>query len=423
MKSEITTLPGGFRVITLNRPELETVSLGIWIKTGSSFETAAMNGISHFLEHMVFKGTEHRSVADISEQIEDVGGQINAYTAREFTAFYAKMLKNDVELAVDVISDIIQNSTFPQDELTKEQDVVVQEIKQSLDTPDDIIFDYMQMSAFPDQPIGRMILGDEASVRSFSRETIKSYLHTNYAAENMMACAVGNIKHQDFVRMVTERFAGLQLKTSFVAEPQKYVGGFFAEPRDIEQAHIALGFRAFPYYNEAYYPSMILSTVLGGGTSSRLFREIREKRGLVYTVYSFANSHTQSGLMGIYAGTGKDELQQLMPVVCDEISKVCNQKIDDVELRRAQVQMKASMMMALESSSAISEILARQMLIYDRIVPIAEMVQRIEAVTLDDVQNTAQKIFSSTPCYTLVGSLHDYMSQDDLISKLRGKNA
>lgn len=423
MQSEITTLPNGMRIITSTRPELETVSLGIWVQTGSGYEKAEMNGVSHFLEHMVFKGTPTRNVTDISEQIENVGGQINAYTAREFTAFYAKMLKNDVELAVDVISDILQNSLFPAAELAKEQDVVVQEIKQGLDTPDDIIFDYLQMAAFPDQPIGRTILGPEKIVRSFTADTLNSYLKTNYAAQNTVACAVGKIEHADFVRMISQRFGHVRSETSFVPAEQNYVGGFFAEPRDIEQAHVCIGFKAHPYYDENYYPSMILSTILGGGTSSRLFREIREKRGLVYTVYSFANTHTRSGMMGIYAGTGKEELKQLLPVIGDEISKICTDRVADCELNRAKIQMKASMMMALESSSAISEILARQMLIYNRLIPIEEMVSRIDAVTLDDIRDNAAKIFSSRPSYTLVGALGDYMDYAQLQQLLSRKNA
>ena len=303
MKYTLTTLENGIRVITSERPDIESVSLGVWVKTGSAYEEESINGISHFLEHMVFKGSAKRNLVQISEDIEDVGGQINAYTSREFTSFYAKMLKNDAELAVDVIADFLMHPTFPENELVKEREVVVQEIKQSIDTPDDIIFDYLQASAFPGQAIGRTILGPADKVRTFSADTLRRYMQTNYAGENMVVCAVGNISHTEFVRMVKERFAGLQKRASFVPFAQDYVGGSFSESRDIEQAHVVLGFKTFPYYDKRYYPCMLLSNILGGGTSSRLFQEIREKRGLVYTVYSFANSHTQSGLMGIYAGS------------------------------------------------------------------------------------------------------------------------
>lgn len=420
MKSEITTLKNGLRIITSTREQTETVSLGIWVKTGSAYEMPEVNGISHFLEHMAFKGTETRNVFQISEEIEDVGGQMNAYTSREFTAFYAKMLKNDAELALDVLADIVTNSTFPENELVKEREVVVQEIKQSIDAPDDIIFDYFQASAFPDQAIGRPILGPAETVRSFTRETLQKYISTNYAAENIVVAAVGNIEHEKFVQMVEKRLAGLQSKTSFTADIQQYKGGFYAEKRDIEQAHILIGFDGFKYCTEDYYPSILFSTLFGGGMSSRLFKEIREKRGLVYTVYSFTNSHTNDGVFGIYASTGQSDLQELMPVVCDEISKICREQVDEKELERAKTQLKASMLMSLESSSSTVEILARQLLLFDRLIPVEEMVERIEKVSLQDVQTVAKRIFSSTPTYTLLGAIGDnYMSYDELKNKIK----
>lgn len=415
----MTTLPNGLRVITSSRPETETVSLGVWVKTGSAYEEAKVNGISHFLEHMAFKGTKRRTALQLSEEIEDVGGQSNAYTSREFTAFYSKMLKGDAELAVDVLADILQNSTFPEEELKKEREVVVQEIKQSIDTPDDIIFDYFQEQAFPNQAVGRSILGPKEIVRSFSRETLQNYLKTNYAAENMIVCAVGNIEHEKFVKMVESRMSAIQPHTHFTPGPQQYAGGCYFENRDIEQAHLALGFGGCKYCTEEYYPSIIFSTLFGGGMSSRLFQEIREKRGLVYTVYSFTASHTQDGLFGIYAGTGPNDLKTLLPVVVDEIKKVCNEKVQIKELNRAKTQLKASMLMSLESSSATAEVLARQMLIFDRIIPVDEMVQRIEKVTLDDIQNVAQKIFSTKPTYTLLGSIKEHLEYDELQKLLK----
>lgn len=420
MKYTMTTLENGIRVITSERPDIESVSLGVWVKTGSAYEDEAVNGISHFLEHMVFKGSIKRNQVQISEDIEDVGGQINAYTSREFTSFYAKMLKNDAELAIDVIGDFLMNPTFSENELQKEREVVVQEIKQSIDTPDDIIFDYLQESAFPNQAIGRSILGPAEKVRAFTSETLRNYMRSNYAGENMLVCAVGNIRHNEFVNMVKARFSGLQKNVSFIPSSQDYVGGFFAEPRDIEQAHIVLGFKTFPYYDKHYYPCMLLSNILGGGTSSRLFQEVREKRGLVYTVYSFANSHTKNGLMGIYAGTGREELPQLMPVVCDEILKVCNDLVDEKELNRAKIQMKAGMLMALESSTSVAEVLARQMLIYGRILTIDEMVEMINSVTLQNIRETACTVFSSKPSYTLVGAIdrNNYLPYDDVMQCL-----
>ena len=420
MISEISTLPNGIRVITSSRPEIETVSLGIWVNTGAAFEKPQLNGISHFLEHMVFKGTKNRNAFEISDQFEDVGGQSNAYTAREFTAFYAKMLKADTELAIDILADLITNPTFPVDELVKEREVVVQEIKQGIDTPDDIIFDFVQEQAFPNQALGRTILGPAEKVRSFGQDELQGYLKSNYSGENMVVCAVGNIEHNKFVKMVKERLGVFQAKAPFEKEKQMYIGGFKSEKRDIEQAHAVLAFSGVKYECETYYPCLIFSTIFGGGMSSRLFREIREKRGLVYSVYSFSNSHTQSGLFGIYAGTTNKELQELMPVIGTEIKKICNDLVSPQELCRAKAQLKASMLMALESSSTTAEILARQMLLYNRIIPIEEMVERIEKVTAEDVRDMAQQIFASNPTYCLVGDIDNHPDYHQIQQMIKG---
>lgn len=414
MKFEKTTLKNGLQIITQTRPDIETVSLGLWINTGSAYETEDINGISHFIEHMVFKGTNKRNAFQISEDIENAGGQTNAYTSREFTAFYAKMLKSDMELAVDVIADFIAAPTFDETEMKKEKEVVIQEIKQSVDTPDDAVFDYFQEDAFKNQPIGRTILGPEETVRSFNADTMRAYMKTNYGTNNMVAVAVGNIPHSAFVQAIEARLGHFENKAGFNRAAQIYTGGFTVQKRDIEQAHLLLGFKGIDYKNPMYYPVSIFSTVFGGGMSSRLFQEIREKRGLVYTVYSFTNSHTSSGLFGIYAGTTADELTKLMPVVADEIKKVCNEKITPKELERAKTQLKASMLMALEKSSATAEVMARQTLIHNRIIPTQEVISHVESVSLDDVQKAAQMLFSSTPTYTLLGKLTKYPSYEDL---------
>lgn len=419
MKFEKTTLKNGLQIITQTRPDFETVSLGLWINTGSAYEAENINGISHFIEHMVFKGTKKRNALQISEDIENVGGQTNAYTSREFTAFYAKMLKSDMELAVDVIADFVAAPTFDEDEMKKEKEVVIQEIKQSIDTPDDAVFDYFQQDAFKNQPMGRTILGPEETVRSFNAQTMRAYMKTNYGANNMVAVAVGNVSHNDFVRAVEARLEGYQNKTNFTPAAQNYTGGFTLQKRDIEQVHLLLGFKGIAYKNPMYYPVSVFSTVFGGGMSSRLFQEIREKRGLVYTVYSFTNSHTSSGLFGIYAGTTADELTKLMPVVADEIKKVCNDQITFKELERAKTQLKASMLMALESSSSTAEVMARQTLIHNRIIPTNEIIEHIESVGLTDVQNAAQMLFSSVPTYTLLGNIDTYPSYENLQKMLK----
>lgn len=407
MNYKISSLQNGLRIITSHIPSFETVSIGIWIKTGSGYENAQTNGISHFLEHMVFKGTKNYNALDISEKIEDVGGQSNAYTSREFTSFYAKMLKKDFEVALDILAEFITSPSFPIDEIKKEKEVVIQEIKQSIDTPDDIIFDYLQELCFPNQGIGRPILGYEENVKSFDKKDLEEYMNATYAADNIVVCATGNISHDDLVVAVEKRLSNLQEKSCFQAEIQNYVGGYKIEKREIEQVHVTLAFESSKYDDERYYPTMILANILGGETSSRLFQEVREKRGLVYTISSFANSHTKSGMLGIYAGTTKNELKELLKITAKEILKISKEKVSIKELDRAKIQFKAGMLMALESSSSTAEILARQLLLFGKIIPINEMIEAIDKVTQEDILNVAKEIFSSEPTLVIIGDLEE----------------
>lgn len=404
MEIKQSTLRNGLKVISAPRPQIESVSFGIWVNTGSADENVEVNGISHFIEHMVFKGTKKRNSLQISEDIENVGGATNAYTSRHFTCFYAKMLKDDLELACDVICDFVVNPLFDEAEMVKEKEVVVQEIKQSLDTPDDLVFDYFQETAFPMQATGRTILGPIETVRGFTPLVLKQHLAKHYTADNMVVACVGNVDHDKFVKMIEERLGELKEKRDFVDLEQNYVGGAKVEYKDIEQTHLVLGFNGASYRSEDYYKYSILSTIFGGGMSSRLFQEIREKRGLVYTINSFNQALKNAGIFGIYAGTTPKELNELLPVVATEIKKLMNEKVLDIELNRAKTQIKASLLMSLESSSTTAEIMARQMLLFNRIIPTEELVAKIESVSKDDLQNVAQKIFVSNPTYALLGS-------------------
>ena len=420
MEIKQTTLKNGLRVITAERPQIESVSLGIWVNTGSALETKEDNGISHFIEHMVFKGTKKRNSLQISEDIENAGGATNAYTSRHFTCFYAKMLKDDLELAADVICDFIVAPTFDAAEMKKEKEVVVQEIKQSTDAPDDLVFDYFQEAAFPNQATGRTILGPIENVRGFNAKRMRDYMSTHYAAENMVAVAVGNVNQDAFVKMIEERMSGIPEHCHYTADKQIYIGGTRTECKDIEQTHIVLGFEGASYLNPDYYQYSVLSTIFGGGMSSRLFQEIREKRGLVYTINSFNQALKESGVFGIYAGTTPKELQELLPVVTDEIKKIVDNPVLDVELRRAKTQIKASLLMSLESSSTTAEIVARQVLLYGRVIPTEEIVAKIENITAEDLQRLAQKIFTSVPTYTLLGCVGgQYPSYDDVKKLLK----
>ncbi len=401
---EITTLPSGLTVLTERMDRVETVSFGAYIGAGTRHETAAENGVAHFLEHMAFKGTSSRSAVDIAEAVEDVGGHINAYTSREQTAYYVKMLKEDLGLGVDIIGDILCHSTFDPEELERERGVILQEIGQANDTPDDIIFDHFQSAAYPGQPMGRPVLGTETIIRDMRREALPGFMSAHYTPENMVIAASGNLRHAQVVELVAQHFADLPKAARHEPMPADYTGGEYREDRDLDQAHLVLGFSAPGYGEPDYYPSMLLSTLLGGGMSSRLFQEIREKRGLVYSIYSFTAPARDGGLFGIYAGTGESEAAELMPVTLEELGKVQHQ-VTSVELRRAKAQLKAGLLMSLESTGSRCEQLARQWQIFGRVIPAAETVAKIEAVTEADIHAAAAKIFRQRPTIATIGPI------------------
>jgi predicted Zn-dependent peptidase len=398
----LTRLPSGLTVVTERMERVETVSLGAYVATGTRNETEAENGISHFLEHMAFKGTARRSAAAIAEEIEAVGGQMNAYTAREQTAFYVKVLKEDLKLGADIIGDILTHSTFEPEELERERGVILQEIGQANDTPDDIVFDHFQETAYPAQPMGRPVLGREKIIRALPRDALIGYMRRHYTTTNTVVAAAGNLDHDEVVALVREHFADLPAAPAPEADPGLYKGGEFREARDLDQVHIVLGFPSVAYGDPDFYPTMLLSTLLGGGMSSRLFQEVREKRGLVYSVYSFTAPALDGGLFGIYAGTGEREAAELIPVTLEELLKV-QRDVTEAELARARAQAKAGLLMSLESTGSRCEQLARQLQVFGRIVPIAETVAKINAVTVADVQRAAARQFRGAPTLAALG--------------------
>ncbi len=404
MTVRLSTLPGGFRVVTDRMDEVETVSLGVWVDIGTRHEPAAINGVAHLLEHMAFKGTERRNALAIAEEIEAVGGHLNAYTSREHTAYYAKVLKEDAPLAVDILADILQHSLFDATELDRERTVILQEIGQAIDTPDDIIFDLFQERAFPDQAMGRPVLGRPEIIQSISRETVAGYLHDNYAAPRMVLAAAGNIDHDSLVAHAERAFATLPRVSTARTEPAIYVGGELREQRDLEQVHVVLGFNGLAYTDPDHYAASVLSTALGGGMSSRLFQEIREKRGLVYTIYSFAHGYRDGGVFGVYAGTGPEEVVELIPAMCEEIRRV-GDGLGAAELRRARAQLKAGILMSLESTSARCEQLAQHLLVYNELLDVAEIVARIEAVDNTAVMRVARRITATRPTFAALGQV------------------
>jgi predicted Zn-dependent peptidase len=412
---KVTRLDNGLLVATDQMTSVETVSIGVWVDAGTRHEKAHVNGISHLLEHMAFKGTDKRSAQDIAEQIEAVGGQINAYTSREHTAYYAKILKEDTKLATDIIADILQNSVLASEELEKEQTVVIQEIGQSLDTPDDIIFDYFQATAYPEQPLGRPVLGTVDLVRSMNRDIISNYMKDNYTVDRMILSAAGNIQHEDLVTLAQENFGHLISSSKPYTETAKYHGGHYKEHRELEQVHIVMGFEGVAYHHPSYHAASVLSTLLGGGMSSRLFQEIREKRGLVYSIYSFSSSYDDTGLFGIYAGTSPEDSEKIIPIICDELLKI-TQDITETELQRAKAQIKASLLMSLESSGARCEQLVRHLQIFGEPQSIKETIKKIEAIDRKAIIETAHFLFSTKPTLATIGPSDNNSLYTDILN-------
>jgi predicted Zn-dependent peptidase len=413
----ITTLPNGLRVASDVMASVETVSLGVWAGVGTRHETKEHNGVAHLLEHMAFKGTKRRSARQIAEEIESVGGLLNAYTGREQTAYYAKMLAPDMPLAIDVLSDILQNSVYDPAELERERAVVLQEIGQAEDTPDDIIFDHFQECAFPDQPMGRPVLGRAEIIGALPREVVAGYLESRYRPERMIVAAAGNIDHDRLVDLVAKSLDRLPAGVSPATAAADYRGGEFREERDLEQVNVVLGFAGVSYHDPDYYAAAVLSQLVGGGMSSRLFQEVREKRGLVYSIHTFSSSYSDSGLFGVYAGTGENEAAEMMPVICDEVLKVAD-TLEEVEVTRSAAQLKAGTLMSRESTSSRCEQLATQLLLYDRPIPPEEVVARIEAIGTADVARIARRIFASAPTLASLGPVANVPDLDAVRRRL-----
>ena len=361
-KVKVTNLDNGIRVVSDTMNSVESVSLGAWFGIGTRNESADVNGVAHLLEHMAFKGTNGRSAAAIAEEVEIVGGHLNAYTSREQTAYYAKLLKDDMSLGVDILSDILQNFIFAALELDRERNVVLQEIGQCADTPDDIIFDYFQSTAYPEQGLGRPVLGTGEIISKMSRDTVIKFINDNYGGEQMVFSAAGNICHDNLVDLVNNKFSSVSKKQIPELEPANYVGGDWRQHKKLEQVHLIIGFPGVTFYDPDFYAQQVLSMLLGGGMSSRLFQEVREKRGLVYSIYAFTSAYRDSGILGIYAGTGEKQIKELVPVVCDELLGIIESDLE-LEIERSKVQLRSGLLMSRETTSNRCEQMAQHILV------------------------------------------------------------
>lgn len=414
MGVEVSRLSNGLTVATETLPSIETVAMGIWVKSGSRNERDDEHGIAHLLEHMAFKGTATRSAFDIASQIEDVGGEINAATSVETTSFYARVLSENVPLAVDLLADILQNSKFDPGELEREQHVILQEIGAAHDTPDDIIFDRFTETAFRHQPLGRSILGTPDTVRSFTSPQLHAFMERQYGAERMVVVAAGDIRHDAFVREVEKRLGSFRVRAEGTP-PQyaHYVGGDFRENRELMDAQVVLGFEGRAYHVRDFYASQVLSMILGGGMSSRLFQEVREKRGLCYSVYAFHWGFSDTGVFGVHAATGETDMGRLVPIIVDELRRA-GEDISEAELNRARAQYRAGLVMSGESASSRASQIARQLLLFGRPVAREELIDRLSALTVGRLTDLSQRLFSTKPTLTAIGPVGSLLPYEDL---------
>ncbi|MGB8366489.1 MAG: M16 family metallopeptidase [Rhizomicrobium sp.] len=405
MNIEITKLPNGLTVVTDPMPQLESAAVGVWVDCGARHETRSVMGVSHMLEHMAFKGTERRGARAIAEEIEAVGGYLNAYTSREQTAFHARTLKADVPLAIDILADILTQPAFEPGELERERQVVLQEIGQARDTPDDIVFDYLQSAVYPDQPMGWPILGEEETVGAFTRDDLKTYMGANYRAGGMTFIASGAVRHGEIVDLVAKHFANLPQGTAPVGESAVYGGRDMRVVEDLEQVHVTYAFPGVASAADDIMAAQVYVTALGGGMSSRLFQEAREKRGLCYSIYAYAHAFTDGGLVGVYAGTGEMEAGEISAVVAGEMAALA-ETASDAEVARAKAQLKSGLLMGLERPAARAEQIASQLLAYGRVLSIAELTARLDAVDVAAVRRFAQRVMASErPAIAAVGPL------------------
>ena len=415
----MTQLANGVTVLSDEMPHLKSAAVGVWVEAGCRSEGEDEHGISHLLEHMAFKGTNTRSATDIVEEIEAVGGEVNAATGIENTAYYARILEEDVPLAIDILGDILTNSTFDANELQREKHVILQEIGAAHDMPEDRVFDHIQELAFPNQPLGRSILGTAETVQSFTPDAIDRYMETHYQGPSMVLSAAGAVRHEELVTIGEQALGSFGFKS--VEKPSKatYKGGESRDlQKDLMEAQVVLGFEGRAYNNEDFYKAQILASMLGGGMSSRLFQEVREKRGLCYSVYAFHWGFADTGLFGIHAATSADYLEELMPVITGELTRAA-EDFSEAELNRARAQIKAGLLMGMESPSARASQLARQKMIFGQPRSMEQMIAAIADICVDDIRSLAADIITgSAPSLASVGPVERLMWVDEVANRL-----
>ena len=405
MGVETSCLANGLHVVTHTMPHMETVALGIWVKAGARDERPEENGIAHFMEHMAFKGTKRRNAREIAEEIESAGGEINASTGMETTTYYARVLKDDWAMALDILSDIFTESVLDPEELERERDVILQEIAAANDQPDDLVFDLAQLAAFGEHPLGRSILGTAELIANVKRETMLAWRDRNYWASRIVVAAAGNINHADFAAAAERLLGKIATGQQPQREPAQFAPSEQVSQKTLDQTHVVLSFAAPGYRDPEIYQLQVLSGILGGGMSSRLFQEVREKRGLCYNVFSFGSAYEDGGQLGVYAASTPEHAEELLDVASNVMMSV-TKMVTDEEVKRAKAQLKSSLVMNLESASSRADQIARQFLAFGSVPSIATLTAKIDAVTGDQVRELASRIFiDKTPAVSAVGQL------------------
>ena len=415
---KLTTLDNGLRIVTHFMPAVESVTFGVWNSVGCRDEKEDINGAAHFLEHMAFKGTKTKSALQIMEKVESVGGYINAYTSEEVTAYWVKLLASDLNIGIDIITDILQNSTFEKKELERERGVILQEIGMYLDDPAQMVGDYWQRTAFPDQPIGRLILGKKEIIQSIKRENIVKFMESHYHPKKMVVSAAGKINHDELVEQIINSMNNLPQGNVNERIKASYSGGEYREEKSLEQVHLVLGFEGLNYHDDNFYALQVYSAIMGGGGSSRLFQEIREKRGLVYSIYSAAESFSDSGTFQVVAGTGKNEIKELLPVLCDELIN-SPKNLSEKEIEKSKAQLKTSTMMSIESTMTNAITAAYQLLRYDKLIDLEEKIKKIDGVTKNSIEIIANKLLSSIPTISSIGPINNLETINQIQNRLK----
>jgi predicted Zn-dependent peptidase len=416
---ETTTLPNGVRVISEPMPHVRSVSVGLWVGIGSRRESPEQNGLSHFIEHMVFKGTSKRSAEDIARSVDSIGGNLDAFTSKELVCFNTKVLDEHLALSFDVLSDLVLNPLFREDDMVKEKGVILEELKMDEDNPDYLVHEIFSSNFWKDHPLGKPILGTRETVKRFDRAMMEGYYRDAYSPANLVITAAGNLTHKRLADLAGDYFSDLKPRSPMPAEraPQTHARIALRNKKSLEQVHVCLGVPSYPVPHEDRFTCYVMNTLLGGGMSSRLFQNIRERQGLAYAVFSELNPYRDTGCLSVYAGTSIESVRQVIESILREFQQLKQERITDEELRRAKDHLKGSLMLSLESTSSRMSNLARQEMYFHRFFTLDELVESIEAVTADDVQRIAQTFFDQKHIgLTVLGNLDGFkIGREDLV--------